>query len=212
MPRSGVGARVAPRLGVRTRLHWPAPSRRSRRARPPDGANISSISSSAMIIGGQKAKPSPIARLMTPRFASSIAARGPTLPGSAKPAGDFSGASSSAPIRPSARPCRPAALREPVDMGPEAQRQRADAGRGVHPLVDLDGLHAHGAAHRMAAVGEAVAEGADPARMRLDRLGDVAVDRDGRQREIGGRHLLGRRHRGRIVQFGTRTTSSARSR
>ena len=45
------------------------------------GANISSISASVIVIGGQKPRVSPIARQMTPRSISSCAARAPTLPG-----------------------------------------------------------------------------------------------------------------------------------
>ena len=66
------------------------------------GANISSISASVMIIGGQRETESLIARPMTPRAASSATIRGPTLFGTAKPFAP-SGASSMAPISPRER-------------------------------------------------------------------------------------------------------------
>ena len=79
----------------------PAPSRASRRAPPPTGANISSISASVMVIGGQKASVSPIARPMTPRVGQLLRQpRRRPCPARRSPSGDPSGASSIAPIRP----------------------------------------------------------------------------------------------------------------
>ena len=157
--RRSMGGRAASQTrGVSRDAPRPAPSRASRRAPAPSGANISSISASVMIIGGQKASVSPIARPITPRASSSAAAAARPCPAPRSPWRP-AGASSSAAHQPEVRaPRRPADAREPVEVRREARRQRAHPRRRVHPLVDLQRLHPHRAGDRMPAVGVAVAE------------------------------------------------------
>jgi hypothetical protein len=52
-------------------------------------------------------------------------------------------------------------LGQPLEMATEPRRQRRDVPGDVEPLVDLDRLGADRAADRVAAIGEAVPEGAD---------------------------------------------------
>ena len=109
------------------------------------------------------------------------------------------------------------------DAGPRRRAGGRRAGRGERrsagrwrgrargmsiALVDLDRLDPDRAGDRVAAVGVAVAEGADPAGVGLDRLGHACVDRHGRERQEAGGELLGDRDErsGRSRAPGRRTT------
>ena len=82
-----------------------------------------------------------MARQMTPRSISSCAARAPTLPGWAKPAGERFGRE----LEPAHQAEAPGladqrVAGEAVEVGGEARGEAADAGRHVDALVDLDRL------------------------------------------------------------------------
>ena len=177
MPRSGLRWMRAAGGAASLSRDVPRPSPRPAVASSAasTGANISSISASVIVIGGQKPRVSPMARQITPRSISSCAARAPTLPGWAKPAFERS--------RRELEPAHQAEMPgladqrvagEPVEVGGEARGDGADARGHVLALVDLDRLDPDGAGDRVAAVGVAVAEGADPAAVGLDRLGHVS--------------------------------------
>ena len=132
----------------------------------PSGANISSISSSVMIIGGQKASVSPIARRDHParqRARPPAAARPcPARRSPSRPAGASSIAAHQperarlADQRVPGQPARGA----PAKRGASAPHPR----RRVHPLVDLQRLHPDRAGDRVPAVGVAVPEACRSAR------------------------------------------------
>ncbi len=61
-------------------------------------------------------------------------------------------------------------------MGLEMRAHPGDMAHDVARLVELDGLERDGGGNRMAAIGEAVAEGADLAAFGLDGIGQISAD------------------------------------